>query len=242
MNSNKLQLMYIFPNLFTAASIFTGFLSILASINYELHKAAYLILFSLVLDGLDGRVARLTNTTSKFGVEFDSLADVIAFGVAPAVLYYITIGSSYGRVGILIAGLYLVFGAVRLARFNVSTSQSEPSVFIGLPIPISAVAISMCILFVLDYQISYFIEIFLNFFMLVISFLMVSNIRYPSFKKIDYKKVHAKKALVLFIIIISLVYLYPIAGLCLISCSYVFFGLFRAIYNYFVGKKNKISI
>jgi CDP-diacylglycerol--serine O-phosphatidyltransferase len=242
MNNSKLQLMYIFPNLFTAASIFTGILSIIASINYDLQKAAYLILVSLILDGLDGRVARLTNTTSKFGIEFDSLADIIAFGAAPAILYYITIGNSYGRLGILISAIYVIFGAIRLARFNVSSNENEPSVFIGLPIPISAVSISMLILFILEYEFTFFMEIFISFFVVMISFIMVSNIRYPSFKKIDYKKVHAKKALVALIFFISIIYLYPTAGLCFISCAYVLFGLLRAIFNYFVAKKNKISI
>lgn len=242
MQTNRSQLVYILPNLFTAASIFTGLLSVLASINYDLEKAVYLILASLILDGLDGRVARLTKTTSKFGVEFDSLADVIAFGVAPGILYYIAIGSNYGRLGILIAALYIIFGAVRLARFNVTDFQNEPSVFVGLPIPISAVSISMLILCLLTHNVSYAMEIFLNAFVLLISLLMVSNIRYPSFKKLDYKKVHAKKALVVIIFIASIIYLYPVPGLCIFSSGYIFFGLLRAIYNYFVAKKNKISI
>ena len=88
-NGEKLQLMYIFPNLFTAASAFLGVIGIIASSNGQFEKAAIYILLSLVLDGLDGRVARLTNTTSKFGAEFDSLADVIAFGAAPAMLFYL---------------------------------------------------------------------------------------------------------------------------------------------------------
>ena len=90
-NGNKLQLMYVFPNLFTAASAFLGVISVIASANAQFDKAAIYILLSLIFDGLDGRVARLTNATSKFGAEFDSLADIVAFGVAPAMLFYFSI-------------------------------------------------------------------------------------------------------------------------------------------------------
>ena len=154
-NQHKLQLMYILPNLFTAASAFLGIISIIVSVrgyiaasaglvqeaNSCFFKAIIYIVLSLFLDGLDGRVARLTKTTSKFGVEFDSLADVITFDVAPAILFYFTVGHSFGRLGSLVAALYVVFGAIRLARFNVMTGTYEPSVFIGLPIPTTAISV-----------------------------------------------------------------------------------------------------
>ena len=131
MNSiQKMQLMYILPNLFTAASAFLGVISIISSIQGNYFKAIIYIILSLILDGLDGRVARLT---SKFGVEFDSLADLVAFGVAPAILFYLTVGAKFGRFGALIAAMFVVFGAIRLARFNVTTGTYEPNVFIGLP-------------------------------------------------------------------------------------------------------------
>ena len=108
---------------------------------------AHYIVLSLVFDGLDGRVARLTNTTSKFGVEFDSLADIVAFGVAPAMLFYFSVGQNFGRFGVLITALFVIFGGVRLARFNVMSGASEPNVFIGLPIPTAAVLFGMNRLF-----------------------------------------------------------------------------------------------
>ena len=131
-NENPPQIMYILPNLFTAASAFCGMISIFATINGDYAKAIFYVVLSLILDGFDGRVARMTNTTSKFGVEFDSLADLIAFGVAPAVLFYHVIGSNFGRLGVLVSGFFAVFGAIRLARFNVTTGTYDPKFFIGL--------------------------------------------------------------------------------------------------------------
>jgi CDP-diacylglycerol--serine O-phosphatidyltransferase len=117
----KIKLAYILPNFFTALSAFFGVMSIIASSQNKFEKAFIYIILSLIADGLDGRVARLTNTTSKFGVEFDSLADIVAFGVAPAMMLFFAIGNNYGRVGALVSGLFVVFGAIRLARFNVTT-------------------------------------------------------------------------------------------------------------------------
>ncbi|MDR2100430.1 MAG: CDP-diacylglycerol--serine O-phosphatidyltransferase, partial [Campylobacteraceae bacterium] len=139
--NGKLYFNYLLPNLFTAVSAFLGIASIVASSQGNFNKAAFYIMLALICDGLDGRVARLTKTTSKFGVEFDSLADVIAFGAAPAMFFYFSTGYDYGRVGVLLAAIYTVFGAIRLARFNVMSPSSEPSVFIGLPIPTAAVLV-----------------------------------------------------------------------------------------------------
>jgi CDP-diacylglycerol--serine O-phosphatidyltransferase len=133
----KIKLAYILPNFFTALSAFFGVMSVIAASQGKFEKAYVYILFSLVADGLDGRIARITNTTSKFGVEFDSLADLVAFGMAPAMMLFFAIGKNYGRFGALISGLFVVFGAIRLARFNVTTSVNDPRFFIGLPIPVS---------------------------------------------------------------------------------------------------------
>ena len=238
-NGEKLQLMYIFPNLFTAASTFLGMIGIIASSGGHFEKAAIYILLSLVLDGLDGRVARMTHTTSKFGGEFDSLADVIAFGVAPAMLFYFSIGYQFGRLGALMAALYVVFGAVRLARFNIMSSSIEPSVFIGIPIPGAAVVLSMWILTYLKYDFLQGFEIVILIALGVLSVLMVSNIRYPSFKKIDLKKANIIKVLVVLIIIFSILYLYPVESTTLLITAYLFYGVIRAIYNFTIAKRKK---
>ncbi len=236
----RFQLTYLIPNLFTAASAFAGVLSVIASSKGEFEKAVYLILLSLLFDGLDGRVARLTKTTSRFGAEFDSLADLVAFGVAPAMLFYFNIGIHYGKVGSLLSALYVLFGAIRLARFNVTAPTNEPSVFIGVPIPTAAVFISIWILFGIKYHImiSGFSWVIL-FFMVLISFLMVSNIRYPSFKKVDFKKANIKKVLILLILFLSLVYLFLIESITTIFTAYILYGIVRGYKNY--QKRRKIA-
>lgn len=238
-NGDKLQLMYIFPNLFTAASAFLGMIGIIASSSGQFEKAAIYILLSLVLDGLDGRVARLTNTTSKFGAEFDSLADVIAFGAAPAMLFYFSIGYQFGRLGALFSALYVVFGAIRLARFNVMSASTEPSVFIGIPIPGAAVVLTMWVLTYLEYPFMHGLELVMLFSLGFLSFLMVSNIRYPSFKKVDLKKAHKLKVLVLLTVMFSILYLYPVESTTLLITIYLLYGVFRTLYNYIIAKRKK---
>ncbi|MDD3462307.1 MAG: CDP-diacylglycerol--serine O-phosphatidyltransferase, partial [Sulfurospirillaceae bacterium] len=235
-DSGKLQLMYVFPNLFTAASAFLGVVSIIASANGQFEKAAMYILLSLIFDGLDGRVARLTKTTSRFGAEFDSLADIVAFGVAPAMLFYFSVGHSFGKLGSLLCAMYVVFGAVRLARFNVMIGESEPSVFIGVPIPTAAVVVAMWVLVYKEYAFLHGFEWIMLVGLALLSFLMVSNIRYPSFKKIDFKKTNLIKVLIYLILVFSVLYLYPVESTTVFITAYLFFGLGRAIYNLMIVK------
>jgi len=239
-NSNKkLHLIYIIPNLFTAASIFVGVISILSSTKGDFEKAAIFILLSLVFDGLDGRVARLTKTTSKFGAEFDSLADIVAFGVAPAILFYYSVGIHYGKVGSLLTAMYVVFGAIRLARFNVMVGVSEPSVFIGVPIPTAAVALAMWILVHEKYSFFQRYDFIILVGIAVLSFLMVSNIRYPSFKKIDLEKPNILKVLIYLILVFSLVYIFPVESVTIIITTYLFYGFGRGVYNFTLAKYRK---
>jgi len=223
--------MYIFPNLFTAASIFLGIVSIIsASVgNYE--KAAWLIILSTLFDALDGRVARMTNTQSKFGGEFDSLADVIAFGVAPAFLLYFSYAHAYGKFGILAIALFVIFGAIRLARFNVISSEVEANVFIGLPIPAAALFVVSWILIFENYTFFHQYAMILIMFTLLAGVLMVSNVRYPSFKKVDFKKAHFVKGLTALIVLFSLIFLFPIEMLCTISSVFLLYGVGRYIYT-----------
>src|SRR5210317_1526687 len=181
------NLIYILPNLFTASSIFAGVISIVEASKENFVLASWLILLALVFDGLDGRIARMPNTTSQFGVEFDYLADIISFVIAPSMLLYFFIGEEFGRFGILVSALYVIFGAIRLARFNISTAKTDPNVFIGLPIPTAAIFVSMWILLFHKYTLENY-GIVLLFLTLSIAVLMVSNFRYPSFKKVSLDK------------------------------------------------------
>ena len=236
----KISPRYILPNLFTAASIFMGILAIFMAHRGLLYHdsksfitACWYILFSTILDGLDGRVARITNTASKFGVEFDSLADIVAFGVAPAILLYFYVGHEYGRYGVVISGLFVVFGAIRLARFNITTNVETHS-FIGLPIPSAAAILCLWILVVEYHKFDVFgilsllhahsyIFLILAF---IISLLMVSNIRYPSFKKIEWNL----KYFILLLIVLAFVVLQPSLSLCIILSVYIIYGILRWIF------------
>ncbi|NPA82205.1 MAG: CDP-diacylglycerol--serine O-phosphatidyltransferase [Epsilonproteobacteria bacterium] len=238
MRENRLQLIYLLPNLFTAGSVFVGVISIINSAKGHFTHAAGFIFLALIFDGLDGRIARFTKTTSKFGAEFDSLADIVSFGVAPAMLFYFSMGDEYGRVGSLAAAMYVVFGAVRLARFNVTSASIEPSVFIGVPIPTAAVFSVSWVLIAFELESSFFnFLVLINIFL--ISLLMVSNIRYPSFKKIDFNKANFRKVLILMILIFSLIYLNPVVALFMGSTSYVIYGIVRGFYHFVLRKRGK---
>ena len=224
----KSNFVYILPNLFTASSIFVGVISIVEASKGHFVLSAWLVLLALVFDGLDGRVARMTNTTSQFGVEFDSLADIISFGIAPAMLLYFFVGHEFGRFGILVSALYVIFGAIRLARFNISTAKTDPNVFIGLPIPTAAVFLSMWVLLFNKYTLQEY-SIILLFLALGVAILMVSNFRYPSFKKVQLDKPMVFKTMIILVIVTSLLYLFSAEGFALIILAYTLYGPLRAL-------------
>ncbi len=226
----NIQATYLLPNLLTASSVFVGVLSIIASSKGEFEKSSILIFLAMILDGLDGRVARMTNTTSKFGVEFDSLADIVSFGVAPAMLLYFYVGHEFGKFGAMVSAMYVVFGAIRLARFNVSTNLTEPNIFIGLPIPGTALALVIWVMFFKEYNLNEYV-ISILIFAIIISILMVSNIRYPSFKKFSLSRTNILKLLISSVILFSTLYIFPIEGFLFLITSYIIFGIIRAIYN-----------
>ena len=198
---------YILPNLFTSASLFCGFYSIIASYKEHFVPASIAILFAVVFDGLDGRIARLTNTTSKFGAEYDSLADVIAFGVAPSLLAYCWAMSIYGKWGWLVAFLFVLCGALRLARYNIQIGIIESSVFNGLPIPAAASVIATTVIFFSSDYVGVegtFHNIFIMIFVIILSLLMVSSIKYYSFK--DMKLLTRKPFTIFFwLVVLSIV-------------------------------------
>ncbi len=191
---------FVLPNLLTTASLFCGFYSIIASVKGDFPLAGVSILISMVLDGLDGRIARMTNTMSKFGAEYDSLADVIAFGVAPAVLAYTWALFFYGKSGWLAAFLFVVCGALRLARFNVQIGLIESKVFNGLPIPAAATVIASALL-LFDYLggTGTFNNPVVLVSVVALSLLMVSNVKYYSFKDLNF---FSRKPFLSFVLIV----------------------------------------
>ena len=191
---------YVLPNLFTTASLFSGFYSVIASMKGLYEIAAWTILIAIVFDGLDGRIARMTHTTSKFGAEYDSLSDLVAFGVAPALLAYHWALLSYGKWGWLAAFLFVACGALRLARFNVQMGVIDSKVFNGLAIPAGASVLATTVLlyFKLGGE-GQFHNLTILIGTVIIALLMVSNIKYYSFKNLNF---FARKPFMSFVLII----------------------------------------
>lgn len=184
---NVKKSIYILPNLFTSMNLFCGYYSIIASIQLKFMEAALAVFVGAVFDFLDGKIARATNTTSKFGVEYDSLADLVTFGLAPALLMYLWVLESAGRPGWSAALLFTICSALRLARFNTYSSTSPD--FEGLPTPAAAAMNVSLVLFFFRLDISpdpYKLVILVMMFLL--SFCMVSSFKYKSLKKVSFFK------------------------------------------------------
>ncbi len=216
---------YLLPNLFTTGSLFAGFYGIIAAMHGDYYVAAWFILVASIFDALDGKVARLTGTTSRFGVEYDSLADLVAFGVAPGLLMYSWALKPFGKLGWLAAFLYVVCGALRLARFNVQVDTVESKRFLGLPIPAAASMVATCVLLFYHLGGSGTIrKVSVLILIYVLALLMVSNVRYYSFKDPELVKRQPFGFLVLLIFLIIVVVAEPeIMLFSLISC-YVLSG------------------
>jgi CDP-diacylglycerol--serine O-phosphatidyltransferase len=207
MRAEKLRRgVYLIPSLFTAGNLMCGFFSIIATFNGEFINAALFIVLANILDGIDGYAARLTKTTSRFGVEFDSLADVVSFGVAPAVLVYLWSLVPWQTWGWLAACTYVVCGALRLSRFNVQAQGVSKSYFVGLPIPAAAQMITSTVLlyYYLGGEGSPSRHVTLLLVIYGLAALMVSSVPYLSLKNNDIKKRHPVWMLVSGIILITL--------------------------------------
>jgi CDP-diacylglycerol--serine O-phosphatidyltransferase len=174
---------YVLPNLLTSANLFCGFFAIIAAIQGLFVKGAIAIMLAVVFDALDGKIARMTRTVSRFGLEYDSLSDVISFGVAPGILVYLWALQPFGRLGWLAALLFVACGTLRLARFNTQVGSVSSAYFVGLPIPAAAFMIAATVLLLNRFggggatrHVTVLIMIY------VLSFLMVSTVKYYSFK------------------------------------------------------------
>jgi CDP-diacylglycerol--serine O-phosphatidyltransferase len=183
---------YLIPSLFTTGNLICGFFSLISTFNGQYPQAAMFIILAHVLDGLDGSVARLTRTTSQFGIEFDSLADLVSFGVAPAVLVYYWALVPWKTWGWLAACLFVVCGALRLARFNVQIKTAEKTHFVGLPIPAAAemIAATVLLYYYLGGEGATNKQIILLLVIYALAGLMVSNLNYFSVKQLNMKQRH----------------------------------------------------
>ncbi len=223
----------ILPSVFTSANLLCGYISILFTAREEYVAACWMIILSWVCDVLDGRIARLTSVTSKFGAELDSLADLVAFGVAPGMLVYYRYMGERPVLGAAISFVFVLCGALRLARFNI-TPPSDKDVFEGLPIPAGAAILCSLTL----YEMQFFNEFLkmpdaaVPFVVLITAFLMVSKVPYPSMKKS--KKTGRQRFILAAGFLVCLVIAPPIA-LFLISWGYACYGLFVAILQMFMS-------
>lgn len=248
---------YILPNFFTSVSLFAGFYSILASIRGDIEKSAIAIIVAAVFDGLDGRIARWTNTASKFGTEYDSLSDMVSFGVAPGILVYMWILNIFDRWGLGVAFLYVACTALRLARFNVQVTTVEKRFFVGLPspgaagliatsallyiqhnienVPQKAIArlLSKPIDFLIDKPIDFLFSKPVFFLILVLagSLLMVSSIRYRSLKEMEFLRSRPLVFMFIAIGLLILLYVEPVKVLFTLGMLYSISGPVEGIFR-----------
>lgn len=234
---------YLLPNLITLSSMFSGFYSIIASFNSDYERAAWAILVASVFDVLDGWVARMTHTATRFGIEIDSLSDAISFGVAPGVLVYSWSLQSFGKIGWLGAFFMVACAALRLARFNVQMGSEEKKHFTGLPSPAAALMIATTVLAyqeVIDtlkemHLVVLADMISLDYWVLAMTFivagLMVSNITYHSVKEANLKERRPFGLLVAIVALLVVVAYHPALVLFLISLAYVLAGIGEVLFK-----------
>lgn len=225
-DGKRKRVVFLIPNLLTTGNLFSGLFAILAVFNANYLTAAIAILIAVVFDMLDGKSARWTNSTSQFGVEYDSLADIVSFGVAPGLLIYSWALSSHGMLGSAVMFAFVACGALRLARYNVMASASESKYFTGLPIPAAASVVATLVIF--DHHIvrmgSEVKPLLILIMTLTLAFLMVSTIKYRSFKDLKFRDGHHFDYLVWAILALMLVIAWPQVMLFIVFAGYAASG------------------
>lgn len=218
---------YLLPNSFTTAALFCGFYAIVPSINGQFETAAIAIFVAMLLDGIDGRVARLTNTESAFGAEYDSLADMVSFGLAPALMVYLWSLSNLGKMGWLVSFIYVACAALRLARFNTQASHSDKRYFQGLASPSAAALIAGLIWngeFIKEYLSLPTLQIVALVMTFFAGILMVSNVRYHSFKGVNWRSKVPFVTILMFVFVLVFISAEPALVLFIVFFIYAFSG------------------
>lgn len=220
---------YILPNILTTGNMFFGFVSIVHSLKGDFLMAAYAIIGAAVFDALDGRVARLTQATSKFGMEYDSLSDLVSFGVAPAILLFLWALKPFDRIGWLASFLFMACGALRLARFNVQAASVEKKYFQGLPIPMAAGIVATSVTAAQQTGINPEKNIYALGMTILLSFVMVSNFRYRSFKELDFRQRKPFFTLIIGLCFLIFIALNPEVNLFIAFISYALLGALMGV-------------
>lgn len=242
---------YLLPTMITLSSMFCGFYSIVAAINGDYKKAALVLIAAAVFDILDGKIARLTNSVSQFGIEMDSLADLLSFGMAPALLIYLSKLQPLGKIGWMAGFLFVACGAMRLARHNVIAKTSSDKSFVGLPIPAAGGVIIAYTIFVNSPYV-HFVDSFINnptivtLTVYILAFLMVSNFAYHGFKEFEMKRRMPFSILIMFVFIFFSIVAYYRFSLFIIGVVYMSSGplefLFKSIRNIIFSTKEKNKV
>jgi len=232
---------YLLPNMITTAGMFSGFYAIVAAMDGRFEAAAVAIFIAMVLDGLDGRVARLTKTQSDFGVQYDSLSDMVCFGLAPALVVYewsliSMVSLGWAKLGWLAAFIYAASAALRLARFNSQVATAEKAYFRGLPSPSAAGVLAGLVWAATDIGLTGESVVYVAFVLTIsMGLLMVSNIRYYSFKEFNFKN------RVPFVAILVVVLLYAFASIDppkVLFLGFLIYAIFGVIYT-LLGLRNR---
>ena len=231
MSNSPKRLAFFLPNTFTALNMACGFFSIILGWKGEFYPAAMLLVLGAIFDSVDGRVARMTHTQSAFGEQFDSISDVVTFGVAPAFLVYNKFFIDIGRIGLIISFIFLLCGALRLARFNANIEKVSSDFFQGLPIPSGALGLVGLTLFSLEYPFINNIKPLLIIYVVFFSFLMISNIPFNSFKNSEWVRLHKKRVLFIIFLLSILTFVQEHIMIGLIVNIYVFASLVYFIKN-----------
>ncbi len=222
---------YVLPNLLTTVNMFFGFFSIIYAIYGEFLISAGAIVVAAIFDLLDGRVARMTHSTSRFGAELDSLSDLVSFGLAPGLLLFLWSLQPFGRLGWLASFFYVSCGALRLARFNVQSEKVGKAYFQGLPIPMAAGIVASAVLAFEDLEMDAARSWILLTMTFLLGFVMVSNFRYRSFKDIDLKRRLPFRFLVAGVFLLAVVAIRPETTLFLLFLSYAILGAVFGIWR-----------
>ncbi len=233
---NNKRWAFFLPNTFTALNMACGFTAILHGFNGEFYKACMFIVLGAIFDSVDGRIARLTNTQSSFGEQFDSMSDLVSFGVSPAIVYYFRFLNNSGRIGMIAAFFFVLCGALRLARFNANIDKVKSDYFQGLPIPGGATATISLILISLNFPEVENFKILTLGYIFFYSALMISNIPFPSFKNSEWVKNHRKQALMIIFLVLASLFVYEEIMIPVIISFYVIASLV-----YFLTHKEKFQ-
>ncbi len=231
MLNNPKRLAFFLPNTFTALNMACGFFSIILGYKGQFYQASMILGLGAIFDSVDGRVARMTGTQSVFGEQFDSISDVVSFGVAPAFLVYNKFFVDLGRIGLVTSFIFLLCGALRLARFNANIDKVSSNFFQGLPIPSGALAMIGLTLFSLEFPVIMDYKPILIAYVLFYSFLMISNIPFNSFKNSDWVRSHKKRVLFIIFSVMILTFIYEEVMIASVIFAYVLGSLIYFFMN-----------